>query len=248
MRAVAQTAPASVCVSWSTAGVATSSAASSTADSNAPSCGLRGWDKGTNIGYYVGSQYASFNSCNALCNNQVACLSFTYLASGPYCIIYDYLVEGNMTPDSGSPYAFFDKGGVCAGTVAATSAATTSSSSLSTSSSPSLSSSLSSSSPSSSSSLSSSSSSSQPSTTRTSSTVATSTTSSRTSSTLSTSSTTPSSTRFTTLFSSTTTYSTSTYTTSTCTAGLVLCLGYSTFTTTTLVPMTTSVAYTTKPV
>lgn len=217
--AIAQIAPVSVCMSWST--VAATPAARSV-----PSCGFHGWDKGTNIGYYVGGQYGSLAACSAICDSQSSCLSFTYLASNLVCIIYDYAVEGNMTPDSNSPFVFFDQGGVCPSTVAASTG--TSSARPIASSSPAVVA--------------------TPSPTRSSRTSTAPATSPTTPPSTLATSTTPSVTKYTTLFSSTTTYSTSYYTTSTCNNAAIFCLGYSTFTTYAIEPVSTSVAYTTKAV
>lgn len=89
----------------------TSSAATST-----PTCGLVGYDSGTgNLGYYGDSAvatYSSYSACNALCTSNSGCLSFGY-DPGVACILYASTAETNVIKSSGSPWTFFDRGGVC---------------------------------------------------------------------------------------------------------------------------------------
>lgn len=96
----------------------------------APSCGFRGWDTGTNIGYFADAKYASYSACKNLCGAYGGCLSFTYKTADPaVCILYDHIVEGVNTKDAGSPFVFFNDGGLCPGAAVASSAPAVASSS-----------------------------------------------------------------------------------------------------------------------
>lgn len=109
----ARTVVAQECLVW-----ASSTTTSSVADP-APTCGFRGWDTGTNIGFFVDTKYASYTPCKNLCRAYVGCLSFTYRTSDPaVCILYDHIVEGFNTADASSPYVFFNDGGLCPGVAA----------------------------------------------------------------------------------------------------------------------------------
>lgn len=97
-----------------------------------PTCGFTGWDTGTNLAYYANSSFATYAACDALCDANTACLSFSYNAAAPDCILYSYVVEGNDVADSNSPNTFFDRGGVCPTTTTTTSTTTTSSTTTTT--------------------------------------------------------------------------------------------------------------------
>lgn len=84
-----------------------------TAPPTAPTCAYTGWGTGVDIGYYGDPLSATNAACNALCNANTACLSFSYNTAGPNCILYDYAVEGNAVYDPNSPNAFFNRGNVC---------------------------------------------------------------------------------------------------------------------------------------
>ncbi|KAJ4386045.1 hypothetical protein N0V93_008937 [Gnomoniopsis smithogilvyi] len=111
----------------------TSSATSTTAATTTatpipePTCGLTGWEiSGTNIGYYV--SIATYSACNDLCNSDANCLSLAYAtASNGTCVLYNHVVEGNVTADSTSPYTYFDRGSVCPQASTTSSTATASS-------------------------------------------------------------------------------------------------------------------------
>lgn len=94
-----------------------------TSASSVPTCGFKGWDTGINIGYYAVS--ANYADCSALCDANTACLSFSYNAAAPDCILYNYAVEGNDVADANSPNTFFDRGGACPTTTTATPTSTT---------------------------------------------------------------------------------------------------------------------------
>ncbi|ROW01282.1 hypothetical protein VMCG_05872 [Cytospora schulzeri] len=90
------------------------------AQTSVPTCGFTGWDTGVNIGYYGSSSYATYSACSALCDANTACLSFSYNAAAPDCILYDYAVEGNDVADPSSPNTFFDRGAYYADAASAT--------------------------------------------------------------------------------------------------------------------------------
>lgn len=100
-------------------GVCASTTASSTVASATatPTCvGLVGYDAGgTNIGYYADASSATYAGCDALCNANAECLSFS-LTSTPACILYNYTVEGNDISSPGSGNTFYDRGGACPST------------------------------------------------------------------------------------------------------------------------------------
>lgn len=93
--------------------------------SSVPTCGFAGWDTGSNIAYYADSSSATYAACSALCDANTACLSFSYNAAAPDCILYDYAVEGNDVADSNSPNTFFDRGGACPTTTITTTSTST---------------------------------------------------------------------------------------------------------------------------
>lgn len=87
----------------------------SSASTTEPTCGLAGYDKGSELSYYGDSAtatYSSFSACNTLCNSNTACLSFA-IDSGVACILYSVAADDNVAVSSTSPYTFFDRGGVC---------------------------------------------------------------------------------------------------------------------------------------
>lgn len=87
----------------------------SSASTTEPTCGLAGYDQGSELSYYGDSAtatYSSFAACNSLCNSNTACLSFA-IDSGVACILYSVAADSNVAVSSTSPYTFFDRGGVC---------------------------------------------------------------------------------------------------------------------------------------
>jgi hypothetical protein len=76
-------------------------------------CAYKGWGTGVDIGYYADPLSATQAACNSLCNANTACLSFSYNAAGPNCILYSYAVEGNVVYDPAAPNNFFNRGNVC---------------------------------------------------------------------------------------------------------------------------------------
>lgn len=97
------------------------------ASTTEPTCGLAGYDKGSELGYYADSAvatYSSYSACNSLCSSNTACLSFA-IDPTVACILYSVAADDNVDVSSTSPYTFFDRGGVCP-TVAATTTVATS--------------------------------------------------------------------------------------------------------------------------
>ncbi|ROW06691.1 hypothetical protein VPNG_06759 [Cytospora leucostoma] len=105
-------------------GVSLAQNSTTTSSSSVPTCSFTGWDTGSNIAYYADASYATYAACDALCDANTACLSFSYNAAGPDCILYDYAVEGNDVADANSPNTFYDRGGVCPTTTTTTSTST----------------------------------------------------------------------------------------------------------------------------
>lgn len=105
-------------------GVSLAQNSTTTSSSSVPTCSFTGWDTGSNIAYYAGASSATYEACDALCDANTACLSFSYNAAGPDCILYDYVVEGNDVADANSPNTFYDRGGVCPTTTTTTSTST----------------------------------------------------------------------------------------------------------------------------
>ena len=95
------------------AGACLAQTTTTTSSTTVPTCGFTGWDTGANLAYYADSSSATYDACNTLCNANTACLSFSYNAAAPDCILYNYTVEGNDVADASSPNTFFDRGGVC---------------------------------------------------------------------------------------------------------------------------------------
>lgn len=106
------------------AGACLAQTTTTTSSTTVPTCGFTGWDTGSNIGYYSDTSYTSYDGCNALCDANTACLSFSYNSAAPDCILYDYVVEGNDVADGSSPNTFYDRGGVCPSTTTTTSTST----------------------------------------------------------------------------------------------------------------------------
>ncbi|KAF3761881.1 hypothetical protein M406DRAFT_324261, partial [Cryphonectria parasitica EP155] len=99
----------------------------STAATATPTCGLVGYDEGSELAYYGDSAtevYSSFSACSSQCDSTSGCLSFA-IDPSVACILYSVAAENNVVVSSGSPWTFFDKGGVCP-TVATSSASSTS--------------------------------------------------------------------------------------------------------------------------
>lgn len=82
-----------------------------------PTCtGLVGYDAGgTNIGFYADVASATYSGCLGLCSANPECLSFG-IVSGPACVLYNYMVEGNDVSSPGSGNTFYDAGGACPST------------------------------------------------------------------------------------------------------------------------------------
>lgn len=95
------------------AGTCLAQTTTTTAPPTAPTCAYKGWGTGVDIGFYGDPLSATNAACNALCNSNTACLSFSYNTAGPNCILYDYAVEGNAVYDPNSPNSFFNRGNVC---------------------------------------------------------------------------------------------------------------------------------------
>lgn len=95
------------------AGTCLAQTPTTTAPPTAPTCAYTGWGTGVDIGFYGDAASATNEACNALCDANTACLSFSYNTAGPNCILYNYTVEGNAVYDPASPNAFFNRGNVC---------------------------------------------------------------------------------------------------------------------------------------
>lgn len=95
------------------AGTCLAQTTTTTAPPTAPTCAYTGWGTGVDIGFYGDPLSATNAACNALCNSNTACLSFSYNTAGPNCILYDYAVEGNAVYDPNSPNSFYNRGNVC---------------------------------------------------------------------------------------------------------------------------------------
>lgn len=106
------------------AGSSLAQTSTTTSTASVPTCGFTGWDTGSNIAYYADSSSATYAACSALCDANTACLSFSYNAAAPDCILYDYVVEGNDIAGPSSPNTFFDRGGACPTTTTTTSTST----------------------------------------------------------------------------------------------------------------------------
>ncbi|CAN8098016.1 unnamed protein product [Discula destructiva] len=103
------------CVGLVFAGLCRAQTTTTTASAAEPTCGLAGYDSGSELAYYgdsaVGS-YSSYSACNTLCNSNTACKSFAINPSVA-CILYSAAAETNVVASPTSPYTFFDRGGVC---------------------------------------------------------------------------------------------------------------------------------------
>lgn len=106
------------------AGACLAQTSTTTSTSTVPTCGFAGWDTGSNIAYYASAASATYAACSALCDANTACLSFSYNAAAPDCILYNFAVEGNDVADANSPNTFFDRGGVCPTITSTTSTST----------------------------------------------------------------------------------------------------------------------------
>ncbi|KAK2595714.1 hypothetical protein N8I77_013739 [Diaporthe amygdali] len=76
-----------------------------------PTCaGFHGYDRdGLNIAYYPATNYSR---CLLLCDSNTICLSFG-IDTTSACILYNYVIEGNMVAVPSSGNTFYNKGGVC---------------------------------------------------------------------------------------------------------------------------------------
>lgn len=89
--------------------------ATTTASATQPTCGLAGYDSGSELAYYGDSAtalYSSYSACNTLCTSNTNCLSFA-IDPSVACILYSAAAESNVVVSSGSPWTFYDRGGVC---------------------------------------------------------------------------------------------------------------------------------------
>lgn len=97
------------------AGLCQAQTSTTSASASEPTCGLAGYDSGSELAYYGDSadaSYSSYSACNTLCNSNTACLSFA-IDPSVACILYSVAAGSNVVVSSTSPYTFFDRGGVC---------------------------------------------------------------------------------------------------------------------------------------
>ncbi|KAJ4406307.1 hypothetical protein N0V82_010162 [Gnomoniopsis sp. IMI 355080] len=96
-------------------GICHAQTATTSASATEPTCGLVGYDEGSELGYYGDSAtaiYSSYSACNTLCNSNTACLSFA-IDPSVACILYSVAADNNVAVASTSPWTFFNAGGVC---------------------------------------------------------------------------------------------------------------------------------------
>lgn len=97
------------------AGLCQAQTSTTSASATEPTCGLAGYDAGSELAYYGDSavaSYSSYSACSALCDSNTACLSFA-INPTVACILYSVTAETNVVVSPTSPYTFFDRGGVC---------------------------------------------------------------------------------------------------------------------------------------
>ena len=87
-----------------------------------PTCGVTGYDAGTE-GYYYGTQ-GTYSTCSKKClKDPKNCKSFSF--GNKECNLYDVVVAGNLAPVADSPYTFYDALCVAAAATSSTTQTTT---------------------------------------------------------------------------------------------------------------------------
>lgn len=105
----------SFCIGLVLAGICQAQTATTNASASEPTCGLVGYDSGSELAYYGDSatgSSSSYAACNTLCTSNTACLSFA-IDPAVACILYSAPAESNVVASPTSPWTFFNRGGVC---------------------------------------------------------------------------------------------------------------------------------------